>query len=589
MTYVTPSPKPRKSTTLRTIIRPDSKTYESDSGVHVTFDSPENYNSKSDKHVGDASEKHESFATHPQIGSAVSSLKDKRNSQFFAPNSPPSFNVNHNSFPSSQPQHQPNSNNFNANFEAPPHHHRFAASQQVPNQEPLRNFHPSQPQPNFNQKQQIQSPYTQQQVQPQSHQHQQQQQLPFHHQQQHFRQQQPPAHPQNNRPPQNIPQQSFNPGNNNFVKFPTNAYSSNPYHHHQQQLPIKNAQNFHPQQNQQFNNFNSQPPQAQFQNIQQQPPHFAQQQQFKNRNPQHHVSSVNNNFINQQQPPIPEKQNHFQAGIKYQQPTTPPFNHHAHIPVAQKFTNEHVSSNVFQGGLHQQSAPNLLQQVHNKHEHQIAPQKNANSLIKQAFGGDIVQVQASETKFEHHVTEQLNAPVFIPSIDMDFTRNRPSHQQLQQAQRPIHHQQQHQQPQQQAQQQNHHNNIQFADHAFQSQRESGIFPRQKSNDVVDEKNQAHTANFDINNFKIPHQTTARNYPIPSSTIATTLSPVTKKLTTTTTASPPRRAPPAAIAQLPDEVPEDLREVRRLQTVFQLKFKLKIISNNHDYFQMFFSV
>lgn len=549
--------------------------------MHVTFDHPDNYNSKSDKHIGDASEKHESFATLPHSGLVSSqSPKDKRNSQFFPPNSPPANfnnNVNHNNFSPSQPQHQPanSNNNFNSNnFDIPPHQHRFAASQQIPSQESLRNFHPSQPQPSFNQKQHAYHP-NQHQAQPQS---QQQQQLPFHHQQQQFRQQQqqqPTSNHHHNRTPQNaaLTQQNFNTPNNH-VKFP-NTFPSNPYHHHQQQLPIKNAQNFHPQQNAapQFN-FNNQPPphQAQYQNQQQQLPPFAQppQQQFKIRTPQHQPpQAVNNNFINQQQhPPIPDKINHFQSGVKYQQPTTPPFNHHAHIPVVQKFNNnEHVPSNnghVFQGGLVQQNAPNLVNS--NKHEQHIAPQKNANSLIKQAFGGDIVQVQASETKFEHHVTEQLNAPVFIPSIDMDFTRTRPPGQQQQhhhhaqhqqqQQQQPIHHQQH----QQQLSQQNH-NNVQFADHSFHNapERESLISPRQKSNDVADATHQAQTANFDISNFKIPHQTTARNYPIPSSTRAATPSPPATTKLTSTTSSPPR-APPAAIAQLPDEVPEDLRQV-----------------------------
>lgn len=551
VTYVTPSPIKRKTTTLRTIIRPDSKTYESNSGVHVTFDTPDNYNSKSDKHIGDASEKHESF-THPRVDLGSVS-KDKRNSQFFIPNTPPpNFNSNHNNFPPpSQPQQQNNNNNFNPNFEIPSHQHRF--SQQPPSHEPLRNFHPSQqPQPNFNQKPQaLLNPYQNQ-----------QQQLPFHHQQQQFRQPISAHRPsQVLSHPQHI-QQNFSPSNSNNVKFPS-VYTSNPYHHHQQQLPIKNAQNFHPQPAAPSFNFNNNQTPQQIQPLQnqQQPPHFAQRQQFKVQTSQQQHPSITNNFINQQHPPVPEKPIQFiHPNIKYHQaPSTPPFTHHAQIPITQKFNNnEQVSNgNVFQGGLVQQAAPNL---VNNKHEQQISPQKNANSLIKQAFGGD-VQVQASQTKFEHHVTEQLNAPVFIPSIDMDFTKNRYNQPQQQQYQQQYNIQQH---PPQQQQ----HNSVQFVDHSFQNPKESGIFPRQKSNDVLNEKPQAQTANFDISNFKIPHQTTARYYSIPSSSPAPTAAQVTKILTIATTVSPPR-APPAAIAQLPDEVPDDLRQVKNSLTALTL--------------------
>lgn len=573
VTYVTPLPIKRKATTLRTIIRPESKTYESDSGVHVTFDTPDNYNSKADRHVGDASEKYESFATHPRIDSGSAS-KDKRNSQFFAPNTPsPHFNANHNNnnFPSSQqPQQLPNNNKFNSNFEITSHQHRF--SQQPPIHEPLRNFQPSQPQPSFNQRPQALNPY-----------HNQQQQLPFHHQQQSFRQQQQPIHTHQHRPsqPVSLPlhsQQNFSPNNNNNnnVKFPS-AYTSNPYHHHQQQLPIKNAQNFHPQQNvaPTFNN-NQAPQQIQQLQNQQQPPHFAaQQQQFKVRTPQQQHPSITNNFINQQHPPVQEKPIQFiQPSIKYQQqPSNSQLNHHTQIPTIQKFNNEQVSNNgnVFQGGLVQQAAPNLVNNKHEHQQHQISPQKNANSLIKQAFGGDIVQVQASQTKFEHHVTEQVNPPVFISSIDMDLTKNNRFNQQQPQQQQQQHNNiHQHQLPQQ------HYNNVQFADHSFQNPRESGIFPRQKFNEDSNEKPQAQTANFDISNFKIPHQTTARNYPIiPSSTPAPiTKAPVTKKLITTTTASTPK-APSPAFAQLPDEVPDDLRQVFKILLKSQIFEILKI--------------
>lgn len=540
--YVTPAPIVRKSTTLRTIIRPDSKTYETNSGVHVTFDHPDNHHSKSDKHVGDASEKHETFANLPQNDFGTSS-KDKRNSQYFGINAaqnviPPHNNLRHPSLVQELPvHHQP------IRFNQQPHDVRNNFNQQH-----QQNYFPNQPQQQLH--------------------HQQYQ------QQQQFRQQQPPI--QHNRPIQvtsQPPQHNFNP-NNNHVKFPPSVVSDQRYQQFQQQpqqqqqqqvaVPVKTFQQQNP-----FNFVNQQPhPNLLAHPL---PPQF-QQQQFKTR-PQQQQQ-------HQQQPlPVAEKQ--VQPGIKYHHQqsanTQAPFNHHtqqqqqhqhqhqqtAAVTSFPRFNHEQPSSNnnnVFQGGLVQQNAPNLVNKhQHHQQQHHVTAQVHTNNLIKSAFGGDVVQVQASLPKFEHHITEQYNPPIFVPSKAIDT--------QIKQQQQPQQQQTIQKNPQQpQPQQQQH--GIQLNDHftnqfAQISNYYSDAFPQQKSN--MNERLQA-LNNFDLNNYKINQPTTARNYPIEAST--TPRPPPSPKVATQATARPsPTTTPratttsaPLAVAQLPDEVPDDLREV-----------------------------
>jgi hypothetical protein len=333
----------RKSTTLRTIIRPDSKTYETNSGVHVTFDHPDNHHSKSDKHVGDASEKHETFASVPQNDFGTSS-KDKRNSQYFGINTAQNVIPQHNNirYPSLV-QELPN-HNQPIRFNQQPHEVRNNFNQQH-----KQNYFPNQHQQHQPQQQQHQQQHQQQpqQQQPQFHHHQiptPQQQIQHHHQQQYqqhqqnqqFRIQQPP---QVNRPIQvtsQSPQHNFN-SNNNHVKFPVNdqRYQQQFQHHQQPPQQVQPVKTFQQQSTPPVKTFQQQQ-QNPFSFVNQQPhpnllahplPPQYQQQQFKSR-PQ--LQQQQQQQHHQQPLPVAEKQ--VQPGIKYHHQqsanTQAPFNHH---------------------------------------------------------------------------------------------------------------------------------------------------------------------------------------------------------------------------------------------------------------------
>lgn len=392
LTIVTPVPNiPRKTTTLRTIIRPESEQYESSSGVHVTFNKPHNHNSKSDNHIHDE-EKVES-AIQPviqlpqnRVGNLPGlSVKEKQQqSQFLHSTQSRIVNRNGNfhNIPQNYMQSLPSQktpldivpqNNFIQHS-----HHSFLPNQfMLPSQEPSKPFHTS----NVNKKQSITIPLN----------HHQQQQGVLGHQQQINERFPPLQMPITNqvsqlKPPQHAPAPQVNFNQN-----------QQPFNHHAHFSQVKNVQR--PQQNP------SSPPQ--------------------------YIQSINQPF---NRPPT-----HFNSQYATQQQFSQfPLNH------GPQFTTPHPSKsihqqnhfinnnnpNVFQGGLVEQAAPNLAdrpvqyqqlpQQVPPPLFQNLPPHFNQQKFIQSTFGSD-VQVSSSVPKFEHHITETVNPPVFFKptALDMD--------------------------------------------------------------------------------------------------------------------------------------------------------------------------
>ena len=160
---VTPIPQlPQKSTTLRTIIRPDSQQYESDSGVHVTFGSPHNDHSKSDRHNNIHDENKVETILRPILqlpqsrSGPVNTVKEKRAQSFGQSESrvvnegrvvngpPPNFLPNHQPLVQSPPfQRPPSEFNPQNNFISLPNQGQLSPQLSLPSQEPSKPFHPN--------------------------------------------------------------------------------------------------------------------------------------------------------------------------------------------------------------------------------------------------------------------------------------------------------------------------------------------------------------------------------------------------------------------------------------------------------------
>lgn len=373
LTIVTPVPHiPRKSTTLRTIIRPESEHYESSSGVHVTFNKPHNHHSKSDNHIHDE-EKVES-AIQPVIQLpqnrlgplAVLPIKEKRQQPIPPPFSTSSLNqgrvVNHQvpNFHHQQPQqlvqNLPNQRphvDFNPqnNFIAHPHQGFLSTQLTLPSQDPIKPFHPNS------------SPSHHQQI---PHQHQQQtfarpppQQplsIPINHQQP---QQQVLGHQQPLlKPPQRLPPP---PVNFNQNQRPFNFHAHQP----QQSAPQAQAQVRFPQQPppQQPPQFAPLPPQRQQQLPPRQAPPSFQHNNFNQQLPPLNRPPVqfNGQFSNQQQfPPHQGPPLNFKPEPKIPPPQQPQQPHSQPLIQHNQFLqHQQQQHNVFQGGLTEQAAPNL--------------------------------------------------------------------------------------------------------------------------------------------------------------------------------------------------------------------------------------
>lgn len=197
ISIVTPLP-PQKSTTLSAIIRPESMQYESNSGVHVTFGSPHNHNSKADTQVHDEVKVESAIRPVIQLPlnrvGPISAPKDKRAPQTqgrVVNGSPVNFNQVSQNVSPQRPHIEFNPQN---NYVAPPNQGHLSHQLSLPSQEPSKPFHPN------SQNQQHHHQHFQSPQQPVP--------IPVHHQQpSQFSQQL--AHQQFNQPPQRLqtPQQ----------------------------------------------------------------------------------------------------------------------------------------------------------------------------------------------------------------------------------------------------------------------------------------------------------------------------------------------------------------------------------------------
>ena len=520
---VTPLPQlPQKTTTFRTIIRPDSEQYESSSGVHVTFGSHhKNQYKKSDNHIHD--EHKEESAIQPVVSlpqnriDPGNQIKEKREQSPFPQSqgrvvngganfqqqqqqrpTPPqqqqqqqqqqqnqhqqnlnSFNPqqNLNSFnpqQHQQHQHQQNLNSFNPqnNFVAPPNSGFLSQQLVLPHQSPSKPFHPNSP-PQQLQQQHLSAPRPSPIPIPIHHQQNQQQSLlaqqsqqQFSHQQQFSQPPQRQQQPLNLRPPQRQPAAA------NFNQ------QQRPFNYHAQQAiqqPIPQQTRFPPQQPQ----FQGPPQQPQFQGPPQNlPPNFQQHQipnqpllqrpsqslpsrappqpspSFHNQNqlpPINRPSPPFNTQFNQQQQPqfAQGSQPQFQQGPPNQgQPlnfrpklieSSPPHQHsqiqHTQQIQSQQQHSQFNENNVFRGGLVEGPSPNLsqarpaqtpqFQSQQNVEQQQQAQQhfqnNNEQSQFTQNFvrdnfeGGELI---SSIPKFEHHITETVNNPIFFQQTDI---------------------------------------------------------------------------------------------------------------------------------------------------------------------------
>ncbi|CRK92786.1 CLUMA_CG006307, isoform A [Clunio marinus] len=451
---VTPIPHlPQKTTTLRTIIRPDSQQYESNSGVHVTFGGPHNHHSKSDNQIHDEDKVESAIRPIVQLPQnrigPVGLFKEKRSQniqgQGRVVNGPPSTFHAHSQPSQQQLPHQRPHREFNSqnNFISQPNQGQLSHQLSLPNQDSSKPFHP-------NHSQQFQSQQRPLSI-PVQHQHfgQQQQQNILGHQQ--FNQppkRQPPAPqlPQPQalhqqpllRPPQRPPvQANFNQNQRPFnyhahgnqqsqnVRFP----SQQPHFQgpHQQFIP-----NFQSQQHIQRPQSQSLPPRQgppaqsfQSQNLQ--------IPQINRPSPQFGSQPFSQSPAHQhfQQPP-PNFRPNQEHKVQRLQPQPSPVQHQAqsflqHNQQAQNHQHLQGDPNVFRGGLVEQAAPNLS----NQHQHPVFPtqpkpqqevafRQEQNNFIQKNFGAD-VQVQNSVPKFEHHITETVNGPIFFQptAVDMD--------------------------------------------------------------------------------------------------------------------------------------------------------------------------
>jgi kinesin family member 13 len=579
---VTPLP-PQRSTTLRTIIRPDSMQYESDSGVHVTFGSAHNHNSKSDNRIHDEAKLESAIRPVIQLpqnraGPIASPLKEKR-----APQTQgrivngASANFHHQ--PQALAQGPPNQRphlDFNPqnNFVSQPNQGQLSHQLALPSQENSKPFHP-------NVQLQPQRPVP----------------IPVHHQQQtQFNQQQQQnvlGHQQFNQPPQRLPQPqpqqqtAFRPPPPQrqpaIQNFNQNQKPFN-YHAHQQQQQQQGGQVRFPNQ--------PAPPQQSFQGQQQNfPPNFPPPQNLQR--PQGHQipprqnSPQNFHNQNQQLPPVNRPiQQQFQNNQQFPPNQGPPPNfrpnqehsapQHLVQPLHQHNQAVHqnqqliqnTNQNVFPGGLTVQPAPNLAGSHQQRPQFVQQPQpqqtfqddsafrQQQNSFIQNSFGSD-VQVQSSVPKFEHHITETIQSPVFFQPTAIDMERlqqekngnigplsDNIGHLSVGQQQSRPESQHRFAVNQQQSQQQHH-------QHGGVSNHFSEVFPQIEN----------HQKQFAPQNSFL--ELNGRNNFAPEPRVqATTAAPATttRKVATTTTPRPaPSTTKKPATYDLPDEVPDDLRQ------------------------------
>lgn len=597
LTIVTPIPQiPVKTTTIRTIIRPESEQYEAPHGIHVTFGSQHNHHSKSDVNIQE--EKKEESAIQPVVAIPQNRVDFappfKQTEQF--PFQGQSQGRIVNNFNQGPPTQNFNSPQPQSNFVNPP---PFLSTQlTLPHQNPPKLFNPnfppgspaqaqlpirpsqpapviSPPQQNFNR-----NPFTQNGP---------QQQFPPRSQQ--FPQAQPLI---GGPPPQSNSQFSQGPiGNlrppvpNSAPTFNTNFNAQRPFNHHAHRGQIPQQQpNPNPQfssQNSQFQQLNQRPQrpvQIPPQNFNQQPPLSRPPINFNTQFPPQQPPQIreqprpqfNQPFTNFPPPPTPQQQ-----PLTKQQPQVPQFRpmphqqsapprfsqaappvqqfnqqytHHQHVVKNQNFQQSQFNDqNVFRGGgLVEQTAPNLatatpalhfqqpkLPEQHPpasfqrpQHSQSLNHAQNLQSVQGLVPNGG--EIQNSEVRFEHHITETINSPILYEthSINMDLNKQNSG---------------------QNSEQQQHHHQHRFnVNQGGVSNLFSDVFPSQR------EERPGSFLNVDPrNNFK--HASPTATTVFRPTTIAASRSPATAAPTTTTTT--PR--PIASNVVLPDEVPDDLRQ------------------------------
>lgn len=612
---VTPIPQLQRSTTLRTIIRPDSMQYESDSGVHVTFGSAHNHHSKSDNRIHDE-EKVES-AIRPviqlpqnRIGPVHVSNKEKRQPQQIIQNqgrivNGPPVNFHQPPQPLAQsPSFARPHGDFNPqnNFVAPPNQGQLSHQLSLPSQDPSKPFHPNvqlhhhqQPQPQQNLRPQPPQPIPVHQAPPQF----------GHPQLGHQQFNQPPQRIQPNAAPLQSQQQPlFRPPsrqqassnfNQNQRPFNYHAHPSTPQQQPQQQQQVRfPSQPPAPQPQQHFQG----PPQVFPANFQQQPnlqrpqaqqllPRPAPPPSFHTQNQQLPINRPPQQFNGrplQTQPQFPPNQGpptSFRPNQEHHVQHVQPL--HQHNQQAQQQNFEHVQNqNVFQGGLVQQSAPDLTNAQHrpqfnsNQNQQQFREDQTfrheQNNFIQNNFGTD-VQVSSSVPKFEHHITETINSPIFYQptAVDMDkfIQEQNAAHLQNAQQQRPTesHHrfavnqqQQQHHQVQQQQHQvqhggvSNHYSEVfPQVEQQHQQQQPQQHQPQQHQHQPQQKKPVQQQSFLELN---------GRNNFASEARSSTAAPATTRKVVQTTTTlkpAPSSTEKPQAAYDLPDEVPDDLRQ------------------------------
>lgn len=453
------TPQPQRSTTLQTIIRPDSQQYESDSGVHVTFGSPHNHHSKSDNHIPDEDKVESAIRPVIQLpqnrAGPVGPLKEKRDqpnpNQGRIVNQAGNFHQPPQSLVQNLPHQRPHVD-FNQQHNFIPQSNQAHLSHQLslPSQDPSKPFHPNSqvhhhPQQQHNLRPQQPVP------------------IPVHHQQQNHQFGQPLAHQQFNQPPQRLPSPQLpqpQPQQQQQTVFRPPQRAPVAANFNQNQKPFNyHAHATQPQQNQQVR-FPNQPnqPQQQFQGPPQNfPPTFQQQQNLQRPQTQHLPPRLgpspnfhNQNqqlpplnrpvqqfnppqFTNQQFPPNQGPPPNFRPNQEHtsspQNIHTQPLHQHNQHAIIQNQQHVQNSQNAFRGGgLVEQVAPNLSSANARPHFTSQPNQNHADSVIRQEqnnfiqsnFGTD-VQIHSSEPKFEHHITETVNGPIFFQptAIDMD--------------------------------------------------------------------------------------------------------------------------------------------------------------------------
>jgi kinesin family protein 13 len=600
---VTPVPNiPKRATTLRTIIRPESEQYESNSGVHVTFNHPHNHHSKSDNHLHHDEVKVES-AIQPVIQLPQSRIgplpvvplpKEKRAPQLPPPahitqgrvvNSPPqqsNFHLPPQSLVQNLPYQRPHVD-FNQQNNFVSHHGILSNQLTLPSQDSSKPFHPNQPfNPNLHHHQQ----FSQQNIRPQ-----QPQPIPINHQNQFNQQQGILGHPQFNQPPRALPPPTHLQQQSTHLKPPQKPpvsanFNQNQrpfnYHAHQNQNQNQISQNrFQQQQSQQTLQRPQQiaPPRPQhnFQQQQQLPPLNRPPIQF-NASPQFPPNSQQ--FPPHQGPPV-----NFKPEIKSTQPVAhaQPLHQHNQFAAQQEDARFHHQqpNNIFQGGLVEQAAPNLAgsrppqfhqaQQQQAQHHHQptFHSQEDARfhhqqqNFIQQSFGTD-VQVSSSVPKFEHHITETVNAPVFFnpTAVDMERIQHEKN---IGPLVGNIGHLNVAQQPKIIAPESQHRFAVNQQQHGSVSNHFSQVFPQidnrqqqqqQFTTQSFAELNGRNNHNHFITESRAPSSTSVT----PSTTpVSTTVRKVVSSTTTTAEPQTSTTKKPPAYFDLPDEIPDDLRK------------------------------